>query len=255
MSRETPLIIVPALNEERTVGDVVRGAAALGYPVCVIDDGSRDDTATVARAAGATVLKLPLNLGVGGALRCGFRYAIASGHGVVVQVDGDGQHNPSDIPGLLDRMEQTQADMVVGSRFVRGNPEYTVHTGRRLVMNVLARCASAAVGSPITDATSGFRAIRDPLLTFFAGEYPVEYLGDTFEALVSAGRRGAHVVEHPINASNRQHGTPSTGVIASGWYVVRVLAATGLGEARAARQPLGRTAGDGETTDAAHAPR
>ena len=242
---EASLVVIPAFNEERSVGSVVEGVRALGYPACVVDDGSEDRTCAVAEAAGATVLKLPVNLGVGGALRCGFRFATAEGYRVVVQVDGDGQHEPAEIPHLLDTMARTHADMVIGSRFLTDN-DYAVHPGRRLVMSVLARRASAAVRSRITDATSGFRAIRDPLLTFFAEEYPVEYLGDTVEALVSAGRRRARVVEHPITASQRQHGTASAGLIASGWYVVRVLAAASLVQSRTPPEPLHRSPAEEE---------
>lgn len=241
MSPATPLVVVPAFNEELAVGRVVETARALGYPVCVVDDGSRDHTAAVAERAGAMVLRLPLNLGVGGALRCAFRHAVASGYNVVVQVDGDGQHNPAEIPGLLDKLRQTQADMVIGSRFLSPDNRYVVRSPRRLVMGLLARRASAAVGSRITDATSGFRAIQSPLLNFFARDYPVEYLGDTFEALVSAGRRGARVVEHPINASRRQHGTPSAGLLASGWYVLRVLTAATLAQSPTIHEPLDRS--------------
>jgi glycosyltransferase involved in cell wall biosynthesis len=239
---QTPLVVVPAFNEERSVGPVVGAIRAHGYPVCVIDDGSWDNTGEVARAEGANVLRLPFNIGVGGALRCGFRYATGAGYRVVVQVDGDGQHDPAQIPALLQKLWHTGADMVVGSRFLDPSAEYVVHAGRRLVMTLLARRASAAVGSRITDATSGFRAIREPLLTFFAREYPVEYLGDTFEALVSAGRCGARVVEHPIIATRRQHGSPSAGLVASAWYVVRVLAAASLVQSRIPTEPLERTA-------------
>jgi glycosyltransferase involved in cell wall biosynthesis len=237
---ESPLVVIPALNEERSVGLVVERVRALGYPACVIDDGSADQTSAVARAAGAAVLRLPVNLGVGGAMRCGFRFAIQEGHRVVVQVDGDGQHDPGEIPDLLEVMSRTRADMVIGSRFLTPD-RYAVHPGRRFVMNILARRASAAVGSQITDATSGFRAIRAPLLNFYADEYPVEYLGDTFEALISAARRGARIVEHPIRASHRQRGTSSAGFIASGWYVVRVLAAAMFVQSRTSPQPLNRS--------------
>ena len=222
------------------MGDVVARSQALGYPICVIDDGSRDQTRAAAEAAGATVLRLPVNLGVGGALRCGFRYALEAGHRIVVQIDGDGQHDPAEIPALLETMRRSGADMVIGSRFVAPEPGYPVHRGRRLVMGMLAKRATAAVGSPITDATSGFRAIRVPLLTFFAQDYPVEYLGDTFEALVAAGRRGAKVVEEPINAVRRRHGRPSAGLVASGWYVLRVLTAASLIESRITHAPLDR---------------
>jgi hypothetical protein len=161
------------------------------------------------------------------------------GYRVVVQVDGDGQHDPAEIPGLLDAMSRTRADMVIGSRFLTPD-QYAVHPGRRFVMNILARRASAIVGARITDATSGFRAIRAPLLNFYAKDYPVEYLGDTFEALISAGRRGARIAEHPINASRREHGTSSAGFMASGWYVVRVLAAATFIQSRTSPQPLDR---------------
>lgn len=240
MSLDAPLVVVPAFNEERTVGEVVRRVCALGLPVCVIDDGSSDATARVARAAGAIVVTMPLNVGVGAALRCGFRYAVQSGHRVVVQVDGDGQHDPGDIPGLLERMEETGADMVIGSRFLMPERSVSVGRRRRLAMRLLAWRASAAVGASITDATSGFRAIRSPLLTFFAREYPAEYLGDTFEALVSAGRRSARVVEHPVRTMPRQHGRPSAGPVASGWYLVRVLLAAALIQSRTSPEPLPR---------------
>lgn len=248
MSNPGPLVVVPAYNEECTVGEVVDQAVVQGYPVCVVDDGSRDRTAEVAERAGATVLRLPMNLGVGGALRCGFRHAVVSGHSVVVQVDGDGQHDPAEMPGLLARMWETDADMVIGSRFLASDHDYPTTTVRRLVMGLLARRASAVVGSPITDATSGFRAIRSPLLEFFARDYPVEYLGDTFEALLSAGRRGARVVEHPISATIRQHGSPSAGPVTSVWYVLRVLAAATLVESRTSPRPLDRSARDRELT-------
>jgi glycosyltransferase involved in cell wall biosynthesis len=241
VSGTDPLVVVPALNEEQSVGEVVERTRPLGYPICVVDDGSRDRTGAAAEAAGATVLTLPVNLGVGGALRCGFRFALETGHRIVVQIDGDGQHDPSEIPALLDKMRRTGADMVVGSRFLAPNSAYPVHRGRRVVMGILAKRATRAVGSPITDATSGFRAIRVPLLTFFAQDYPVEYLGDTFEALVAAGRRGAKVVEEPITAVRRRHGRPTAGLVASGWYVLRVLTAASLVESRVTQAPLDRT--------------
>jgi glycosyltransferase involved in cell wall biosynthesis len=225
---ERPLVVVPALNEERTVGAVVEATRALGHAVCVVDDGSTDATATRARAAGATVLSVPLNLGVGGALRCGFRWALAHDHDAVVQLDGDGQHDPREIASLLEAMRHTEADMVIGSRFAPGAGAYEVRSARRLAMAVLARRAARITGTFVADSTSGFRAIRRPLLDRFAADYPVEYLGDTVEALIEAGRAGAKIVEHPISASPRAHGRGSAGIAASTWYVARVLLATEL---------------------------
>jgi len=233
------LVIVPALNEERTVGDIVTATRALGYEVCVVDDGSTDATAARARAAGATVLSVPLNLGVGGALRCGFRWALANGYDAAVQLDADGQHDPDEIAELLAAMRKENADMVVGSRFAAGAGAYEVHAARRFAMGLLARRAERATGTRVIDSTSGFRAIRRPLLDQFAASYPVEYLGDTVEALIEAGRAGAKVVEHPISASPQAHGSGSAGLIASIWYVARVLFAVELMHRRRRDRPTG----------------
>jgi glycosyltransferase involved in cell wall biosynthesis len=222
------IVIVPALDEERSVGGVVAATRKLGYDVCVVDDGSSDATAARATEAGATVLRVPLNLGVGGALRCGFRWALANGYHVAVQLDGDGQHDPHEIAALLGRMREDDADMVVGSRFAEGAGAYEVHPGRRFAMSLLARRAQRATGTVVTDSTSGFRAIRRPLLDQFAANYPVEYLGDTVEALIEAGLAGAKIVEQPISASPRAHGSGSAGTLASIWYVTRVLIAVEL---------------------------
>jgi glycosyltransferase involved in cell wall biosynthesis len=222
------LLIVPALNEERSVGAVVTSGRGLGYDVCVVDDGSTDSTGPRAREAGATVLTVPLNLGVGGALRCGFRWALANGFDTVVQVDADGQHDPGEVAALLETMRETDADLVIGSRFATGAGAYEVRSARRFAMNLLARRAERATGTRVVDSTSGFRAIRRPLLDQFAASYPAEYLGDTVEALIEAGRAGAKIVERPISASPRAHGTGSAGFLASIWYIVRVLIAIEL---------------------------
>jgi glycosyltransferase involved in cell wall biosynthesis len=234
---ERVLIVVPALNEERTVAAVVTATRELGYDVCVVDDGSTDATASQARAAGAVVLQVPLNLGVGGALRCGFRWALAHHYDVAVQLDADGQHDPLEIAALLTRMRDSGADMVIGSRFAVGAGAYDVRGARRFAMTLLARRAARATGTYVADSTSGFRAIRRPLLDRFAADYPVEYLGDTVEALIEAGRAGARIVEHPISALPRAHGRGSAGVAASTWYVARVLLATELMHHRRRRQP------------------
>lgn len=222
------LIVVPALNEERSVGPVVIATRELGYDVCVVDDGSTDATAALAREAGATVLSVPLNLGVGGALRCGFRWALANGYDVAVQLDADGQHDPEEVASLLAAMEEHDADLVIGSRFAPGAGDYDVRPARRFAMGLLARRAARATGTTVIDSTSGFRAIRRPLLDQFAANYPVEYLGDTVEALIEAGKAGAKIVEHPISAAPRAHGSGSAGVLASVWYVARVLIAVEL---------------------------
>jgi glycosyltransferase involved in cell wall biosynthesis len=244
-SHDGVLVVVPALNEEGSVGTVVDACRTLGLDVCVVDDGSTDRTAQVAEASGAMVLRLPINLGVGGALRCGFRYAVQHGYDVAVQVDADGQHDPAAVPTLLERLRETGADMVVGSRFAAAPDRYLVGRGRRLAMRVLARRASWSVGRPITDATSGLRAIRRPLLDEFARHYPVEYLGDTVEAMVIAGRQRARIEECSITMSQRAAGEASAGVFASIWYVLRVLIAIELMRRRREELPPAMPSAEG----------
>lgn len=222
------LVVIPAFNEEKSVGGVVAAVRAKGYPALVVDDGSLDRTSDAARAAGAIVVRLPVNLGVGGALRCGFRYAVTHGYRVVVQCDADGQHDPAQIATLLDAMREHDAQLVVGSRFADGSGTYETGRVRRMVMHRLARMASRRTGVTITDATSGFRAIGGNLLGAFASSYPTEYLGDTIESLARAGRAGYRVVEVPVEMRAREVGVSTAGSISSAWYLVRVVAAVWL---------------------------
>jgi glycosyltransferase involved in cell wall biosynthesis len=188
---------------------VVNDLLSHGYRVLVVDDGSIDETAVRARAAGATVLQLPMNLGVGGALRAGFRFAVESGFTSVVQCDADGQHIASEISMLLSAAGGNSADMVIGTRFDAESPEFSVRHYRRVAMRLLARLASRATDTDISDATSGFRLIRQPLLSAFARQFPSHYLGDTFEALVAAGKAGYRVAEVPVQMRDRQYGESS----------------------------------------------
>lgn len=230
------LIVIPAFNEEATVATVVAEVRAAGYAAVVVDDGSVDHTADLAETAGATVLRLPVNLGVGGALRCAFRYAVTHGYQVVVQCDADGQHDVAQIATLLDAMAAADAHLVIGSRFTSASDSYAVGRTRRFVMRRLARMASRRTGIQITDATSGFRAIRGKLLGTFAASYPTEYLGDTIESLARAGRAGYRVVEVPAAMRPRAAGVSSASAISSAWYLLRVVTAVWLQRYR----PTGR---------------
>ena len=225
MSETRALVIVPAFNECHSVGLVVKRICELGHPVVVVDDGSSDGTPEVARRAGATVLSLPINLGVGGALRCGFRYAVENDFDVVVQCDADGQHPPEHISVLIETLLSTSASIVIGSRFRAPDNTLLPSATRRIPMRVMAAIASRSVGTTITDATSGFRAIRRPLLDEFAKDFPAHYLGDTFEALCSAGKAGYEVVEVGVPMRDRQHGLSSaTSARAIGLIAKAVLA-------------------------------
>jgi glycosyltransferase involved in cell wall biosynthesis len=208
---DKPLVLIPALNEQATIREVVLEVMDHGFDVVVINDGSGDKTAEFARAAGATVLNLRVNLGVGGALRCGFRYAVNNGYRSVVQCDADGQHPISHIQKLIDISTQTSSHLVIGSRFRYEEILMTVPRHRRFAMWLLGVIASRACQTKITDSTSGFRLISEPLLSQFAKNFPSHFLGDTFEANVVAGRAGYKVKEVAAPISDRKAGVSSTG--------------------------------------------
>lgn len=214
------LVVVPALNEELSVGKVVRAAtASVGADVLVIDDGSTDRTIAVAVAAGARVLSHPYNLGVGAALRSGFRFAHEHGYSCVVQVDADGQHDVSDARSLVDKLEAEGLDVVIGSRF---EGTYSVGRVRRTFMRLLATIVSRRLGVPIRDTTSGFRAFGPRAVARFARSYPSAYLSDTVEALLLAGDWGFKVREHPVTMHPRTTGTPSAGPVKSALFLLRL---------------------------------
>jgi glycosyltransferase involved in cell wall biosynthesis len=224
------LVVIPAWNESKSVGAVVEGVLLAGFDALVIDDGSTDDTAAVAARAGAAVVRLPINLGVGGALRCGFRYAVKHGYSRVVQCDADGQHPPEAIAALAASQATSGAHLLIGSRFHPDAVGYSVGVVRKAAMRLLGRSASRAVGLPIRDATSGFRVFAEPLLSAFAATFPAHYLGDTYEAIIAAGRAGYIVEEVPVVMQHRVHGTSSASPTAAARLTVRalVVVATGL---------------------------
>jgi glycosyltransferase involved in cell wall biosynthesis len=221
------LVVIPAWNEELTVASVVEDVRSHEYQVLVVDDGSADRTSTEARKAGATVVRLPLHLGVGAALRCGFRYAVAHGFMAVVQCDADGQHPASLIEALVAAQAESGADLVIGSRFANERDSMQVGITRRVAMHLLAVSASRATGVPITDATSGFRILTMPLLEEFARNFATDYLGDTYEAVVTAGRSGYRVREIPITMRERRFGKSSASPLSAARYTLRALIVVG----------------------------
>ncbi len=203
------LFIIPAFNEEESLPGVLDelGAAFPEADVVVIDDGSADATAAMARAGGAVVLQLPFNLGIGGALRTGFRYAVRTGYQRGVQFDADGQHHADEVPALLVALD-AGADMVVGSRFSDGTPPYKVGRLRKAAMGLLSITMRRIAGKNFSDTSSGFRAFSRPVLEFFAETYPAEYM-ESVEALFSTVRAGYDVVEVPVQMRERELGAPS----------------------------------------------
>jgi glycosyltransferase involved in cell wall biosynthesis len=205
------LVIIPAFNEADSLPRVLEELAAKlpALDVVVVSDGSTDDTAAVARAAGVVVVELPFNLGIGGAMRTGFRYAVERGHDVAVQLDADGQHDPSMVTRLLTVVAEG-ADLVIGSRFAEGGaPTYHISRVRRIAMKVLESVVRRLVGQRFTDTSSGFRGFSHSMLAFLADHYPVEYM-DSVEALVMATNAGFDVREVPAGMLGRIGGAPST---------------------------------------------
>jgi glycosyltransferase involved in cell wall biosynthesis len=218
---------MPALNEGLSVGSVVRDVRSRypHYDVLVVDDGSTDNTADQASEAGAVVCRLPFNLGVGGAMRTAYKYAERAGYQVVVQVDADGQHDPSYIEKLVDGL--AESDLVIGARFA-GVGEYRAAFARRIAMRMLAAVLSRLATRPLTDVTSGFRAAGPRCIELFAVHYPAEYLGDTVESLVIALRTGSSVHQIPVEMRVRAHGSPSQSTFKAAVYLARAIAALGL---------------------------
>jgi glycosyltransferase involved in cell wall biosynthesis len=205
------LIIIPALNEEESLPATLKELREVvdDVDVVVVDDGSTDATAAVARRSGAVSARLPFTLGVGGAVRVGLHYAQRYGYDRAVVIDADGQHDPAGITTLLDALDKG-ADMAVGSRFAAGSDDYPVGRTRRQAMRFLAAIVRGITGQRYSDVTSGFRAFERPVIELLAREYPVEYLADTVEALLIVRYAGFRVDEVPINMRPRAGGVPST---------------------------------------------
>jgi len=191
------------------------------YDVLVVDDGSKDATAAVAAAAGAVVARLPFNLGVGGAMRTGFKYACRQGFDRAIQLDADGQHDANEIPRLLAALEGV--DLAVGTRFGADSATYEVGATRRSVMRALQLGVRMLSGHRITDTSSGFRAYSRPIIEFFATNYPVEYLGDTVEAILIASYAGFKVAEVPVSMRPRAGGVASTRNLKLLYHVARLV--------------------------------
>lgn len=218
------LVVIPAWNEAEVLGATiseVRGCHP-GLDILVVDDGSGDGTADVAGEAGAMVARLPFNLGVGGAMRTGYRYALREGYDVVVQIDADGQHDPSYLPDLVHAL--SEADVVIGARFA-GEGTYAARGPRRWAMRLLATALSILSGTRLTDVTSGFRAANRRAVRVFADHYPAEYLGDTVESLVIAVRVGCTVTQRPVHMRPRTVGTASQTPFRAATYLVRAVVA------------------------------
>ena len=220
------LVVLPALNEEHSVGIVVKEVqtAVPRCTVLVVDDGSLDGTAAQAWEAGAQVVSNPFNLGVGGAMRVGFRVARSHGFDVLVQVDADGQHDARDIPLLVGAFDDEPGpQVVIGARFAGRGGHHRPEGAPPAAMRLLARYLSRVTGTRLTDATSGFRAHNRAGIELFARNYPADYLSDTVESLIIVADAGGRVHQVPVTMRPRLAGTPSQSAARASLYLLRVL--------------------------------
>lgn len=227
------LVVMPAFNEAEAIGAVIAEVRSTlpGVDIVVVDDGSGDDTSRIAKEAGAIALRLAFNLGVGGAMRLGYIYAVENGYDVVVQVDADGQHDPTAVPDLIAKLDE--ADIVIGARFA-GVGDYSATGLRRLAMHVMAKVLSRTAKTPLTDTTSGFKACGPRAVALFSENYPAEYLGDTIEALVIAARSGCRITQVPVAMRARAGGKPSHNPFRSAVYLLRAFVALAFAYVRPA---------------------
>jgi glycosyltransferase involved in cell wall biosynthesis len=214
--------VVPAYDEEAAIGPVVEEIRAYdpSIDVVVVDDGSSDGTAASAAAAGAAVVRLPFNLGIGAAVQTGFRYALEHGYEVAVRLDGDGQHDPAELPKLLEPLARGEADVVTGSRFRELDGGYRPPIARRLGISWFARLVSMLSGQRVTDTTSVFQALNPRGIALFASDYPSDY--PEVEATVLLLKHRLRLVEVPVRMREREHGSSSITLIRSLYYAVKV---------------------------------
>lgn len=213
------LVIVPAYNEQDCIVETVRRIKETGYDYVVVNDGSKDDTLKLCRENGINVLDLPQNLGIGGAVQAGHKYAQHYGYDIDVQVDGDGQHDPSYIPQLV-KMIEDGADLAIGSRFVEETDGFQSTWLRRVGIAWLSKLLEALTGKIVTDPTSGFRASGRMAIDLFCKNYPLDYPEP--ESIALAVECGLNVSETPVNMLERQGGSSSIGGFSSVYYMVKV---------------------------------
>lgn len=221
-SNREVLILIPAFNEQGAIGGVVKEvhAAMPGVPVLVIDDCSEDATISRAAEAGARVLQLPHHLGLGGCVQAGYRLAFELGYRYVIRVDGDGQHDPHDIPRILEALQKEKCEMVIGSRFVNGAG---AHFGPLRAAGILffRTVLRPILGRPVRDPTSGFVGVNRTALALFSRSFPLEY--PEIEALVVLQRRKFRFVEVPCKMRPRRTGRSSITAVKSLYYIIHVL--------------------------------
>lgn len=213
------IVVIPAFNESESILKTVGAVEACGYDYVVINDGSNDDTLKICLEHGINVVDLPQNLGIGGAVQTGHKYALKYGYDIDVQVDGDGQHDPAFIASLVELISEG-SDLVIGSRFLGNASGFQSTLMRRVGKTWLSSCLKVLTGKKITDPTSGFRACGGRAIDLFAQDYPIDYPEP--ESIAVALRKGLTVSEVPVVMRERQGGRSSIGALSSVYYMIKV---------------------------------
>ena len=220
------LAIVPSYNEEKSIAHVI-GSIKNSDPyidILVVNDGSTDNTGSVAKSTGeAFIVNLPCNIGIGGAVQAGFKYASRNGYDVAFQFDGDGQHLASEIKALLEPIFKNDADVTIGSRFSAKTAGFQSTLLRRGGIKIFELLNSLLIKQKITDNTSGFRAYRREAIHFLADHYPSDYPEP--EAVLLLGRNGFRLKEVSVCMQQRKEGKSSITGMKSGYYMIKVLLA------------------------------
>ena len=219
------LALLPCRNEEPSIGPTLRAVADVlpGTDCLVIDDESGDGTARAAREAGARVLSLTVNLGYGAALETGYQFAVENGYDIVLQLDGDGQHPPAELPKLLRPLLAGEADIVLGSRYLKAGDAFPTSVGRRLGQRLFAAIVNITTRRHFTDPTSGFQALNREAFGLFGrgGIFPSDY--PDADILLTAHLAGLRILEVPVRMLPRLRGSSMHSTLSSGYYVIKMM--------------------------------
>ena len=219
MADQSVLVIIPAYNEAASIVATVNAVIATGFDYVVVNDGSRDNTLDICRERGFNVLDLPQNLGIGGAVQAGHKYARAHGYSIDIQFDGDGQHDASYLEALVDAVHEGR-DLVIGSRFLEPTDGFQSTVMRRVGKTWLSGCLKLMARVRVTDPTSGFRACGPRAIELFCKSYPIAYPEP--ESIALAARSGLALGEIPVVMHERQGGVSSINALASVYYMIKV---------------------------------
>ncbi len=221
------LVIVPCFNEAGNIETVVESIKTTGYDYIVVNDSSTDNSLEILQSKGYRHLALPINLGIGGAMQSGYRYALAHGYEVAVQFDGDGQHRAQALKQVVTPVLEGDCDMVIGSRFIdnavkdKEEQGFQSTAARRLGIKILSKVMRWTTGKEIKDMTSGLRAVNKDIIALFAQDYPVEYPEPVTNVLVA--KHDKRIKEVPVLMSARQHGRSSIGGLKSAYYMINTI--------------------------------